>query len=300
MADDSDMADVASSTGNGLAGVPFMYNDPVLREFEGSITHNVHQFVNGHPNFDVAIKGLAILRKYMSAMVRYCEIAKDVAEGEILPNIDIELLSNDGSSEDNDEETERAGSPETASAVSTATELFESDFDFDSVLPGAVLQHEYRRPYDALWLSNLGVPYHKFQDFDAEWTSRFHMQDLFRVGALARGDLFGVEIINMAGQPEWKYAQCSTPDKIISAVVTHFRGKCAIGHGYGGVTVWRGTHQLGTITKIRQVYAMWRMTVDKWTEDNGAQWRERKENKKTGRFAVNPAITRRMKYLNTA
>lgn len=70
----------------------------------------------------------------MSAMVRYCEIAKDVAEGEILPNIDIELLSNDGSSEDNDEETERAGSPETASAVSTATELFESDFDVPSPL----------------------------------------------------------------------------------------------------------------------------------------------------------------------
>lgn len=46
MADDSDMADVASSTGNGLAGVPFMYNDPVLREFEGSSEY--HCSIPGH------------------------------------------------------------------------------------------------------------------------------------------------------------------------------------------------------------------------------------------------------------
>lgn len=80
--------------------------------------------------------------------------------------------------------------------------------------------------------------------------------------------------------------QCETPDQIISAVETNCTGLEAVGGGYGAVTVWRGNATLGSIADVRNVYALWQMMFDLWTEGKGLTWRKRSMDKRTQRLTL--------------
>lgn len=94
------------------------------------------------------------------------------------------------------------------------------------------------------------------------------------------------------GQPVTKPTAYASPGLIIKAFENVFQGT-VVGTGYGGVRVWRGAHDLGTITDVRMTWGLWQKMLDLWTEANGKTWRKRVVNLQTGQYYQESAVIRR-------
>ncbi|KAL9025059.1 MAG: hypothetical protein Q9196_006051 [Gyalolechia fulgens] len=206
-----------------------------------------------------------------------------------------------------------------------------TEFDFDSVLPDAVLAIQYQLPYDALWLQKLGVPPHKLAEFDAEYRCKQKFEDLCRLRVIAVGDEFAVLCTDGTNGHQWRFAKVTgiercpapttgshwaprmaildskgglpvteasvygeKPDDIAKAIA-QFYGSDLTSHtgGYSLLFVWRGDEDLGNVNKVRATYGLWQATVDNWAAKQGLNWRRRRINTKTGQFNPDPSMERR-------
>ncbi|KAL8898352.1 MAG: hypothetical protein Q9207_006746 [Kuettlingeria erythrocarpa] len=204
----------------------------------------------------------------------------------------------------------------------------DDDVDFTNILTEATLNHVYDQPYDSRWLDVHGVPDTRLQEFAEKYMCSHKMETMLSVGAIAVGDEFAVQMRNTSGAVQWQFARVTqagiktegqanskwwphvallqakggqpvtpptayaTPALIIKAF-EDFHGATALSKGYAGVRVWRGAHDLGTISDVRITWSLWQKTLDHWTEANGRTWRRRQIDPRTGTYYQESAVKRK-------
>ncbi|KAL8760808.1 MAG: hypothetical protein Q9184_003032 [Pyrenodesmia sp. 2 TL-2023] len=289
--------------------------------FISSINRQLQEYLDKNPSYkDLDIAMQASMRVSDSILQRIKVVGDDVED----------TVMNEGPEHGaNDEEEEGPGGEEDGVEEDEEKDD-DDDMDFASILTEATLNRVYQEPYNSRWMIDHGVPAKRFAEFQTKYYCSHSLDGLVRVGAITVGDELAVQMADALRPAQWRFARVTqagistpgqprsiwwpyvtllqdkggqpvtqptsyaTPDLIIKAFEDYFQGP-AISKGYGGIHVWRGLHDLGTIADIRMAWGLWQKMLDLWTEANGKRWRTRKIDPKTGAYYQETAVLKRTK-----
>ncbi|KAI4185889.1 MAG: hypothetical protein LQ346_005785 [Caloplaca aetnensis] len=294
----------------------------VAARFITSINQQLHDFLGEDPNdedTEAAVRvALGVSRNLLDRYKRMGDEKRMGGPSEDTVMDDVPAHRANGNNEEGPREVENGA----------ADEEDDDDVDFTNILTEATLNRVYDQPYDSRWLAVHGVPDTRLQEFAEKYMCSHKLETMLFVGAIAVGDEFAVQMRDTLGAVQWRFARVTqagiktegqthskwwphvallqakggqpvtqptayaTPALIIKAF-EDFHQAIALSKGYGGLRVWRGAHDLGTISDIRITWALWQKILDHWTEANGRAWRKRHIDPKTGTYYQESAVKRK-------